>query len=41
MLLLRHSSVPLTRGSGPRLFVEDAEPGKDNGVVYLNERAPA
>jgi dihydrofolate reductase len=38
---------PLTRGSGPRLFTEDAAPGKlelatsesyDNGVVYLNYR---
>jgi dihydrofolate reductase len=38
---------PLTRGSGPRLFTEDAEPGKlslakaesyDNGVLYLNYR---
>jgi dihydrofolate reductase len=36
---------PLTRGAGPRLFPEDAEPGKfslgtsasyPNGVVYLN-----
>jgi dihydrofolate reductase len=36
---------PLTRGSGPRLFTENAEPNKmalsasesyDNGVVYLN-----
>jgi dihydrofolate reductase len=39
---------PLTRGAGPRLFTEDAEPRKfelgaaesyDNGVVYLNYRA--
>jgi dihydrofolate reductase len=39
---------PLTRGSGPRLFPEHAEPGKlslaasesyDNGVLYLNYRA--
>jgi dihydrofolate reductase len=38
---------PLTRGSGPRLFTEDAAPGKlslakaesyDNGVLYLNYR---
>ena len=38
---------PLTRGSGPRLFPEDAAPGKlslaacesyDNGVVYLSYR---
>src|SRR5581483_8633346 len=38
---------PLTRGSGPRLFAEDAAPHKmtlaaseayDNGVVYLNYR---
>jgi dihydrofolate reductase len=38
---------PLTRGAGPRLFPEDAAPGKlslaatesyDNGVVYLNYR---
>jgi dihydrofolate reductase len=38
---------PLTRGSGPRLFPEDAAPGKlslatsesyDNGVVYLAYR---
>jgi dihydrofolate reductase len=38
---------PLTRGSGPRLFPEDAEPSKlsptafesfDNGVVYLAYR---
>jgi dihydrofolate reductase len=38
---------PLTRGSGPRLFTEDAEAGKfsretveayDNGVVYLHYR---
>jgi dihydrofolate reductase len=38
---------PLTRGSGPRLFTEDALPGKlslaasdtyDNGVVYLGYR---
>ena len=41
---------PLTRGPGPRLFPEDAEPGKlslaasesyDNGVLYLNYRAQA
>jgi dihydrofolate reductase len=41
---------PLTRGSGPRLFTEDATPGKlelalcesyDNGVIYLNYRARA
>jgi dihydrofolate reductase len=41
---------PLTRGSGPRLFTEDAEPGKlslakaesyDNGVLYLNHRTAA
>jgi dihydrofolate reductase len=41
---------PLTRGPGPRLFREDAEPGKlslaasesyDNGVLYLNYRAQA
>ncbi len=41
---------PLTRGSGPRLFTEDAAPGKlslaasdsyDNGVVYLNYRPQA
>jgi dihydrofolate reductase len=41
---------PLTRGSGPRLFPEDAAPGKlslgaaesyDNGVVYLNYRPQA
>ena len=39
---------PLTRGKGPRLFVEDSTPGKwaladcehfDNGVVYLRYRA--
>jgi dihydrofolate reductase len=38
---------PLTRGSGPRLFTEDAAPGKlslaaceayENGVVYMNYR---
>ena len=38
---------PLTRGAGPRLFTEDAEPGTltladaeafDNGVLYLNYR---
>jgi dihydrofolate reductase len=38
---------PLTRGSGPRLFTEDAPPAKlslaagesyDNGVLYLNYR---
>jgi len=38
---------PLTRGSGPRLFTEDAAPGKlrlaacesyENGVVYLAYR---
>jgi dihydrofolate reductase len=38
---------PLARGSGPRLFTEEAAPGKlslagceayDNGVVYLNYR---
>jgi dihydrofolate reductase len=38
---------PLTRGSGPRLFPEDAAPGKlalaasesyENGVLYLNYR---
>jgi dihydrofolate reductase len=38
---------PLTRGSGPRLFPEDAAPSKlslaasesyDNGVVYMNYR---
>ena len=38
---------PLTRGAGPRLFTEDATPGKlslavsesyDNGVLYLNYR---
>jgi dihydrofolate reductase len=38
---------PLTRGAGPRLFTEDAEPrtfareahdAYDNGVVYLNYR---
>jgi dihydrofolate reductase len=41
---------PLTRGAGPRLFPEDAEPGKfsfgtsesyPNGVVYLNYRPEA
>jgi dihydrofolate reductase len=41
---------PLTRGSGPRLFPEDAAPLKlslencesyDNGVVHLAYRAPA
>ena len=41
---------PLTRGSGPRLFPEDAAPGKlslatsesyDNGVVYLGYRPEA
>ena len=41
---------PLTRGSGPRLFTEDAAPGKlalaacqsyDNGVVYLAYRPQA
>jgi len=41
---------PLTRGAGPRLFTEDAAPGKlslaasdsyDNGVVYLNYRPQA
>ena len=41
---------PLTRGSGPRLFAEDASPGKlsreayesyDNGVVYLAYRPQA
>ena len=41
---------PLTRGSGPRLFTEDAEPGKlslaacepyEHGVVYLNYRTHA
>jgi len=41
---------PLTRGSGQRLFAEDAVPGKfslaasesyDNGVLYLNYRAQA
>jgi dihydrofolate reductase len=41
---------PLTRGSGPRLFPEDAAPGKlslaasesyDNGVLYLNYRTQA
>jgi dihydrofolate reductase len=41
---------PLTRGSGPRLFPEDAQPSKlelaasdtyDNGVVYLNYRPQA
>ena len=38
---------PLTRGAGPRLFTDDAAPGKlsleacepyDNGVVYMNYR---
>jgi dihydrofolate reductase len=41
---------PLTRGAGPRLFPEDAAPGKlslgssqtyENGVVYLNYRPQA
>jgi dihydrofolate reductase len=41
---------PLTRGSGPRLFTEDAAPGKlslaacesyENEVVYLNYRPQA
>ncbi len=41
---------PLTRGSGPRLFTEDAGPGKlslaaadsyDNGVVYVAYRPQA
>ena len=41
---------PLTRGSGPRLFTEQAAPGKlslaacesyDNEVVYLNYRPQA
>ena len=41
---------PLTRGSGPRLFPEDAEPAKlslatsesyENGVVYLNYQPQA
>jgi dihydrofolate reductase len=41
---------PLTRGSGPRLFTEDAEPGKlslaasesyENGVVYMAYRPQA
>jgi dihydrofolate reductase len=41
---------PLTRGAGPRLFPEDAAPGKlsleasqayDNGVVYLHYRPQA
>src|ERR671919_2795633 len=41
---------PLTRGSGPRLFPEEAAPGKlslaacesyDNGVLYLNYRPQA
>jgi dihydrofolate reductase len=41
---------PLTRGSGPRLFTEDAAPGKlslstsesyENGVVYLAYRPQA
>jgi dihydrofolate reductase len=41
---------PLTRGSGPRLFPEDAAPSKlgfgtsdsyENGVVYLNYRPQA
>jgi dihydrofolate reductase len=38
---------PVTRGTGPRLFPDDAAPGKlslaasesyENGVVYLNYR---
>jgi hypothetical protein len=38
---------PLTRGTGPRLFIEDVEPNKmtlatsecyDSGVVYLHYR---
>jgi dihydrofolate reductase len=41
---------PLTRGSGPRLFTDDAAPGRfalaasetyDNGVVYLSYRPQA
>jgi dihydrofolate reductase len=41
---------PLTRGSGPRLFSEEAQPGTlslaaceayENGVVYLNYRTRA
>jgi dihydrofolate reductase len=41
---------PVTRGAGPRLFTEDAAPGKlslagsatyDNGVVYLGYRPEA
>ncbi len=41
---------PLTRGAGPRLFPEDAAPGKlslgacdsyENGVVYMNYRPAA
>ena len=41
---------PLTRGSGPRLFPEEAAPGKvslaacesyDNGVVYMAYRPDA
>ena len=41
---------PLTRGSGPRLFPEDARPGKlslarseayDNGVIYMAYRPGA
>jgi dihydrofolate reductase len=41
---------PLTRGSGPRLFPQDAAPGKlslaaceryENGVVYLAYRPEA
>jgi dihydrofolate reductase len=41
---------PVTRASGPRLFTEDASPGKfslaksetyDNGVLYLNYRTEA
>jgi dihydrofolate reductase len=41
---------PLTRGAGPRLFADDAEPRRftlaagqayDNGVVYLNYRTRA
>ena len=41
---------PLTRGSGPRLFAEEAAPSKlslaacesyENGVVYLNYRLQA
>ena len=41
---------PLTLGAGPRLFTEDASPGKlalaasesyDNGVLYLNYRPQA